>query len=242
MLLRRITEHIKAQNWFAVGIDFIIVVVGVFIGIQVSNWNAANAQQRVLDSRLTSLQRDMHDNLAGLDVYLQSTIEGAEAAKQLREFLKGESPGDHAVEIDKTMVQSMALPTLSLRMSAMEDLIASDEFLLIANTTIRKEIADWTDDLSDLNRIQNDVLEIRNSWLHSYFVENHSFASAAVHYRSFTEFLEPSKFANEPIALAEDQTFDNLLSIILLLRGNMFESTQELTQSTRELLDALEAR
>ncbi len=39
MLLRRITEHIKAQNWFAVGIDFVIVVVGVFIGIQVSNWN-----------------------------------------------------------------------------------------------------------------------------------------------------------------------------------------------------------
>lgn len=39
MILRRVTEHVKAQNWFAVGIDFVIVVVGVFIGIQVSNWN-----------------------------------------------------------------------------------------------------------------------------------------------------------------------------------------------------------
>jgi len=36
-----VTEHVKAQNWFAVGIDFLIVVVGVFIGIQVSNWNDA---------------------------------------------------------------------------------------------------------------------------------------------------------------------------------------------------------
>ena len=25
MILRRITEHVKAQNWFAVGLDFIIV-------------------------------------------------------------------------------------------------------------------------------------------------------------------------------------------------------------------------
>jgi len=41
MILRRITEHVKDQNWFAVGIDFFIVVVGVFIGIQVSNWNEA---------------------------------------------------------------------------------------------------------------------------------------------------------------------------------------------------------
>ena len=31
MLLRRITKHVKDQNWFAVFIDFLIVVVGVFI-------------------------------------------------------------------------------------------------------------------------------------------------------------------------------------------------------------------
>jgi hypothetical protein len=30
MILRRLTQHIKAQNWFAVALDFFIVVVGVF--------------------------------------------------------------------------------------------------------------------------------------------------------------------------------------------------------------------
>jgi hypothetical protein len=39
VLLRRVMEHVKAQNWIAVAIDFVIVVVGVFIGIQVANWN-----------------------------------------------------------------------------------------------------------------------------------------------------------------------------------------------------------
>ena len=47
MLLRRITKHVKDQNWFAVSVDFAIVVIGVFIGIQVANWNAA---------RLTSMK------------------------------------------------------------------------------------------------------------------------------------------------------------------------------------------
>ncbi len=46
MRLRRVTEHVKAQNWFAVGLDFVIVVVGVFIGIQVANWNEAPGGQR----------------------------------------------------------------------------------------------------------------------------------------------------------------------------------------------------
>ncbi len=46
MLLRRITQHVQNQNWFAVFIDFLIVVVGVFIGIQVANWNQANIDRK----------------------------------------------------------------------------------------------------------------------------------------------------------------------------------------------------
>jgi hypothetical protein len=37
MILRSVTKHVQEQNWFAVFIDFFIVVVGVFIGIQVAN-------------------------------------------------------------------------------------------------------------------------------------------------------------------------------------------------------------
>jgi len=44
MILRCITEHVNAQNRTAVELDFVIVVTGVFIGIQVSNWNAARAE------------------------------------------------------------------------------------------------------------------------------------------------------------------------------------------------------
>jgi hypothetical protein len=40
MIPRRIAEHVKAQNWFAVAIDF---VIGVFVGLQVGNWNEARA-------------------------------------------------------------------------------------------------------------------------------------------------------------------------------------------------------
>lgn len=67
MRLRRITEHVKAQNWFAVGIDFLIVVVGVFIGIQVSNWNAdrqVEAQKHLIETRLVSDFELMREDIA----------------------------------------------------------------------------------------------------------------------------------------------------------------------------------
>jgi hypothetical protein len=44
--LLRIAEHVRTQNWTAIGIDFLIVVLGVFVGIQVANWNAARVDQQ----------------------------------------------------------------------------------------------------------------------------------------------------------------------------------------------------
>ena len=46
MLLRRMTKHVKDQNWFAVGLDFLIVVFGVFMGLQVANWSEAQQDRR----------------------------------------------------------------------------------------------------------------------------------------------------------------------------------------------------
>ncbi len=73
MLLRRVIEHVKAQNWFAVGLDFAIVVTGVFIGIQVANWNADRADirrgeiyvQRLVDD----LTIDLNRRRLGVDYY-----------------------------------------------------------------------------------------------------------------------------------------------------------------------------
>ncbi|MGK2924785.1 MAG: hypothetical protein ACSLE2_04120 [Lysobacterales bacterium] len=39
MILRRVIAHFRNQEWTAIALDFVIVVVGVFVGIQVANWN-----------------------------------------------------------------------------------------------------------------------------------------------------------------------------------------------------------
>ena len=64
MFLRRITEHVNAQNWFAVCIDFFIVVVGVFIGIQVANWNEARSNQALARDYIGRLATDVELELA----------------------------------------------------------------------------------------------------------------------------------------------------------------------------------
>ena len=46
MILRRLSQSLKEQNWTAICIEFVFLVVGVFLGIQVANWNAEREQDR----------------------------------------------------------------------------------------------------------------------------------------------------------------------------------------------------
>jgi len=72
MILRSVMKHVRDQNWFAVSLDFLIVVVGVFIGIQVANWNDFRAEldleQRYLQRLEASLVLDIaeHDDAVAL--------------------------------------------------------------------------------------------------------------------------------------------------------------------------------
>jgi hypothetical protein len=57
--LRHVIDHFRKQEWTAIAIDFLIVVMGVFIGIQVSNLNAARADRVSERHYLAQLRQDL---------------------------------------------------------------------------------------------------------------------------------------------------------------------------------------
>lgn len=64
MLLRRVIEHVRRQEWTAIAIDFVIVVVGVFIGIQVANWNETRVNKVRAVGYLERIQDDLETDLS----------------------------------------------------------------------------------------------------------------------------------------------------------------------------------
>jgi hypothetical protein len=44
MILHSVAEALRRQNWAAIAIEIVIVVIGVFVGTQVSNWNQTRVE------------------------------------------------------------------------------------------------------------------------------------------------------------------------------------------------------
>ncbi len=55
MIYKRVAARLRAQDWVAIGIEIVIVIVGVFIGNQVSNWNQARLEKRQTQRMLIQL-------------------------------------------------------------------------------------------------------------------------------------------------------------------------------------------
>ncbi|GJL91339.1 hypothetical protein [Hyphococcus sp.] len=67
MILRRVIAHFKKQEWTAIALDFLIVVVGVFVGLQVNNWNERLAERDTEARLLTYLAEDLLADKAAIE-------------------------------------------------------------------------------------------------------------------------------------------------------------------------------
>ena len=92
MFLRKIVQHLRDQNWTAIGIDLLIVILGVFLGAQASNWNEerqVREGERVFLQRVrTEMAGDLGD-AQGKAVYLGEVLA---AARRTERFIAAGRP------------------------------------------------------------------------------------------------------------------------------------------------------
>jgi hypothetical protein len=64
MIFKRAAARLRAQDWMAISIELAIVVIGVFLGTQVANWNADRLDRRETQVMLSRLKPELHNILA----------------------------------------------------------------------------------------------------------------------------------------------------------------------------------
>jgi len=83
MILRRVREHDSQHDWFAVAIDLAIVVLGVFLAMQVNNWNEARVERAASADYRQQIVEDLDSNvtdIAGRKAYYLAVRRHALAA------------------------------------------------------------------------------------------------------------------------------------------------------------------
>lgn len=136
MLLRSISHHVKAQNWTAIGIDFVIVVIGVYIGIQVSNWNEARFDSQRGEYFAARLLRDIRVELSSYEQEESYYSTVHDYAKHAVKLLDNDDPAFDNRLVVSAYNASQFFYAEPVR-ATYDELIATGNFYLLADDGLR---------------------------------------------------------------------------------------------------------
>ena len=136
MLLRRVIAHFRRQEWGAVAIDFVIVVVGVFIGIQVANWNQDRVTAHQAAEFTNRLTDDLREEDWGYQLLISYNREVLANATRAVDALDGSTPlADEALLV--SAYRATQYKHRPRRRSTYDELISTGTIGLIRDRALR---------------------------------------------------------------------------------------------------------
>jgi hypothetical protein len=144
MILRRISKNLRSQNWFAVIVELFIVVVGVFMGLQVQDWNEVrkeNIEERELLGRL-------YEETLGL---LETQREELAVLRERADILMGVNPvlfsqeplRDISGEECAGISGSHAYRRPPDELPVLDEMLATGRFDMLQNTDIKAQLRSY---------------------------------------------------------------------------------------------------
>ena len=165
MLLRKITKHVTDQNWFAVFIDFLIVVLGIWVALMVGQWT----QDQKDNSELARVKKEINDEIKPVYYYAYERLAIAPCRKarykQLGEMLLNTeekwpgAPGNYGDgELTKHRVFPMVLRSPRRPWYSDEwDAALSQGILDTMDSTQRGHLVRHYNMTRKINEIQNEI-------------------------------------------------------------------------------------
>jgi len=142
MLLRRVIEHVRKQEWTAIAIDFVIVVVGVFVGIQAANWNEARADASRARGYLERIHADLGADLANYEDKIRFWNAVSRYGRTGLTYADtGRTPDLAQWDLVLAYFQASQVAEFWTRSTTYDELKSAGELNLIANLDLRNALA-----------------------------------------------------------------------------------------------------
>ena len=158
MILRKLAESIRSQDWFVVIIEILIVVVGIFLGLQVDDWNQQRKDRADEQVFLERLHRDLElaDEMSAR--VRERRLGRLQDAIEASDVLFNRTPRDHLTDDECLAVASATFFNINVAHPAsIEELTGTGRLHIIEDRELRQaliELRQASDALSYMVSLQ----------------------------------------------------------------------------------------
>jgi len=153
MILRRVTKHVKDQNWFAVVLDFFIVVAGILIAFQITNWNEARSSRQLESEYLALLARDIKAIEVTLSEQIAEEQQVVTNAQNALKKINNRHAGFNPLDMGQSLILTFGRRTLILDSPVFSEMKSAGHLTLIKDAALQNRIITYFNGLSRHERI-----------------------------------------------------------------------------------------
>lgn len=141
MILRRLTNAFRKQDWFTVTVEIMIVVLGVFIGLQVNNWNIQRMDKAQSSIILERLAQDFEQIIERSDRSLEDHKRNLAAVGRLIRGIRSGNLEDETLFKDMRYAAAFSAPPGTS--ATFTQLVASGRLELVRNQNLKGSMIEY---------------------------------------------------------------------------------------------------
>ena len=158
MILRRIVKHVQNQNWVAIAIDLVIVIVGVYIGIQAQAWTTERENRTIEHQYLLSLHDNLLDMIESNEDRVAEFQERSTAMSEVTDYF--EAVGDQA-RLERRHCDVIARSHIYVGRivvpPTIAELLTTGRLRLIRNDAVRLAIIAYSQAIEGMRQLNYDI-------------------------------------------------------------------------------------
>ena len=236
---RRIRQKLLQENRFskyllyAVG-EIVLVVIGIFIAIQLNDWNQNRIEKRQLDITLENLKEEFGSTKELLTSISSHYVTSIDANVRLLNLFMAHDGNILAQEIDILLSQSAKQGPFYPPQPVLDELFNSGKIKSISNENLRRNLLEWESNIKWFHFDYGLMIAFSNDQFQPYITKHWSWRNIEIMEGS-KFFEERSAFNVDPNELLQKLEFENLIDTNLFHTNRLYKRLKE----TDVLLDSI---
>ncbi len=142
MILRRLTDALRKQNWFTVVFEVAVIVVGIFIGLQVDQWNQARKDRIDESAFIARLHGEMETSTGFLQIIGERQRNSWQSMISALDVVFARSNRDELSDDECSAIgRSAYLAMVTIDLPSLEELTSSGRVTVVKDIGLRLALA-----------------------------------------------------------------------------------------------------
>lgn len=142
MILAKLAEAMRNQDWFMVVLEIAIVVVGIFFGLRVDDWNSTRIDQQRAQAYAARIVSDLTDDIRELEKRMEFWGEVAKEGRTALAYAEeGKVPDEGTWAVLRSLLHASQVWRFIFNQTTYLEMRSAGDLRLLGDSQLRSDLA-----------------------------------------------------------------------------------------------------